>query len=81
MGPDVLGGVEDRDAGTASGGEETLRWRDRAMGVDAAGVGIARVELVGRVRPTTIDEIVEIYREQRGPRAHEGLAPPAGIKL
>src|SRR6266481_3119826 len=81
MGTNVLGGVEDRNTGAPRGGEESLRRRDGAMGVDTARVGIARVELVGRVWPTTIDKIVEIDRQQRGPRAHEGLAPPAGIEL
>src|SRR5882724_10776621 len=81
LGTGVLSAVEDRDAGVPRGGEEPLSRRDRAMGVDPAGIGITRVELVGRVRPTAIDELVEIDREERRTRAHEGLAPPAGVKL
>src|SRR5262249_61166230 len=54
---------------------------DREMGLDAERMGIARVNLGGRVRPAAIDELVEIDREQRRTRPREGLAPPAGIKL
>src|SRR6266481_984845 len=81
LGTGILGAVEHRDAGAPRGRQEPLGRRDRAMGVDAARIGIARVELVGRVWPAAIDELVEIDREQRRTRAHEGLAPPAGIKL
>src|SRR5947207_13920158 len=42
-----LGAIEDRDAGPACGGEQPLGRSDRTMGKDAAGIGIARVELVG----------------------------------
>src|SRR5437870_11891089 len=81
LGTGILGAVEDRDAGAPCGRQEPLGRRNRAMGVDAARIGIARVELVGRVRPAAIDELVEIDREQCRTRTYEGLAPPAGIKL
>ena len=42
-----LGAIEDRNAGPARGGEEPFGRSDRAMGKDAAGIGIARVKLVG----------------------------------
>src|SRR5215467_2921070 len=81
LGMGVLGAVEDRDAGAPRGGQESLSRTDCAMGIDAAGIGIAPVELIGRVRSTAIDELIEVDREQRRMLAHEGLAPPAGIKL
>ena len=60
----VLRAIEDRNPAASRSGEESLSRRDRTMSVDAAGIGIARVELVGRVRPTAIDELVEIDRKQ-----------------
>src|SRR5262249_16730037 len=81
LGAGILSAVEDRDAGAPRGGQEALGRRDRAMGVDAAGIGVARVGFVGWGRPTAIGGLVEMDREQRRTRPHEGLAPPAGIKL
>src|SRR5215831_15576252 len=81
LGTGVLGAVENRDAGAPRAGQESLSRTDRAMGVDAAGIGIARVELIGRVWSTAIDELVEVDSKQGWPRAHEGFAPPAGIEL
>ena len=51
------------------------------MGEDAAGIGIARVELVGRMCSASIHQVVEIDGEQRRPRADESLSPPAGIEF
>ena len=79
--PRLLGTIEDGDAGAARRCEQPLGRRNRPMRVDAAGVGIARVDLVGRKQPAAIDEFVEIDREQRRTRTDEGLASPAGIKL
>ena len=76
-----LGAVEDRNTGPARNGKEPFGWSDRAMGEQAAGIGIARIELVGRMRSTAIHQVVEIDGEQRRPPADESLAPPAGIEF
>src|ERR1700730_1196338 len=76
----LLGAEEDREAGAPRGGQELLGGRDGAVGKDAAGVGMTLVELIRRMRAAAIDEIVEIYREQRRPRTDEGLSPPPGIE-
>src|SRR5947207_15574044 len=51
------------------------------MRIDGAGVGIALVELVGRMRSAAIDQIIEIDRQQRRPRADERVAAPGGIEF
>src|SRR5262249_58327210 len=58
LGTGILGAVEDRDAGAPRGRQEPLGRRDRAMGMDAARIGIARVELVRRGRPPPLYEVL-----------------------
>src|SRR3984893_420099 len=76
----LLGAKEDRDTGAPRGSQELLGGRDGAVGKDAAGVGITLVELIRRMRAAAIDEVVEIYREQRRVRTDEGLAARARIE-
>ena len=51
------------------------------MGKDAARIGIAFIELVGRAWPAAINEIIKIDGEQRRAFPHVGLTPPAGIEF
>ena len=81
VGPRVLGGVEDRDAGGAGGGEQPLGRLDRRIGVLAAGARIGLVQLRHRLWPALIGQLVEIDREQRWRGADEGLADVMGVDV
>src|SRR5262249_4122629 len=76
----VLRAIKEREAGPAGGSKELLRGLDGPGRIDAAGVRVLFVDLDGQPRPPAIDEIVKIDRQQRRPRADEGLPAPAGIE-
>src|SRR5258708_2753723 len=75
------GGIDDRNAGGAGGGEELPRWFQRPPRMLAAGARMTPVDFANRAITALIDLVVQIDRQHRGTGANPNFATVRLIDL